>query len=69
MKTVKVIIERSKDMYSAYSENVEGIYGAGDSPVEAKKSILKSISLVKKYNKNKQIFATFVQYAEQQFVN
>ena len=54
MKTVKVIIERSKDMYSAYSENVEGIYGAGDTPVEAKKSILKSISLVKKYNKTNQ---------------
>ena len=54
MRTVKVIIERSKDLYSAYAENVEGIYGAGDTPAEAKKSILKSISLVKKYNKNKQ---------------
>jgi hypothetical protein len=47
MKTVKVIIERSKDMYSAYSENVDGIYGAGYTPKKKKKSILKSISLVK----------------------
>ena len=30
MKVVKVIIEKTKDMYSSYAENVAGIYGGGD---------------------------------------
>lgn len=51
MKTIKVTIERSNDLYSAYAVNVAGIYGAGSTPAEAKASILKSISLLKKYNK------------------
>ena len=50
MKTVKIIIERSKDMYSAYAENIEGIYGGGDTVAEAKQSIINAISLYKKYN-------------------
>ncbi|MBA4258943.1 MAG: hypothetical protein C0446_07250 [Chitinophaga sp.] len=53
MKTVKIIIEKTKDQYTAYAENVTGIYGGGDTVVEAKESILKSIHLLKKYNKNK----------------
>jgi predicted RNase H-like HicB family nuclease len=50
MKIVKVIIERSNDMYSAYAENVEGVYGGGDTVEEAKKSIVEAIALLKKYN-------------------
>jgi predicted RNase H-like HicB family nuclease len=50
MKTVKIIIEKSKDMYSAYAENIEGIYGGGDTVAEAKQSIINAISLYKKYN-------------------
>lgn len=50
MKTVKVVIEKTKDMYSAYAENVEGIYGGGDTPGEAKQSVLDAIALLKKYN-------------------
>ncbi len=50
MKTVKIIIERSKDMYSAYAENIEGIYGGGDTVAEAKQSIIDAIKLFKKYN-------------------
>jgi predicted RNase H-like HicB family nuclease len=50
MKTVKIIIERSKDMYSAYAENIEGIYGGGDTVAEAKQSIIDAIVLCKKYN-------------------
>lgn len=50
MKQIKIIIERSKDSYSAYAENVEGIYGAGDTVAEAKQSIMDSIRLLKKYN-------------------
>lgn len=47
MKTIKIIIERSKDMFTAYSENVAGIYGGGDTVEEAKQSILESIEIVK----------------------
>ena len=50
MKRIKIIIERSKDLYSAYAENVEGIYGSGDTVAEAKKSVLDAIRLLKKYN-------------------
>lgn len=55
MKQVKIVIEKSKDHYSAYSENVEGIYGAGDTPDEAKQSILYAIRLLKKHNKPQNI--------------
>lgn len=52
MQIVKVIIERSKDLFSAYAENMEGIYGGGNTVAEAKQSILDSIALYKKYNTN-----------------
>jgi predicted RNase H-like HicB family nuclease len=55
MKQVKIIIERSKDHFSAYAENVEGIYGGGDTPEEAKKSIVEAIELLKKHNKSKNV--------------
>ena len=51
MKTVKIIIEKTKDHYSAYAENVEGVYGAGETVAEAKESILQAIKLLKKHNK------------------
>ena len=51
MKKVKIIIERTKDQYTAYAENLEGIYGAGDTVAEAKQSILNAIQLYLKYNK------------------
>jgi hypothetical protein len=40
MKTLRIVIERSADMSSAYAENAEGIYGGGDTVEEAKQSIL-----------------------------
>ncbi|WP_298300223.1 hypothetical protein [Hydrotalea sp.] len=52
MKQVKIVIERSKDSYSAYAENVAGIYGGGNTVAEAKQSIIESIALLKKYNKD-----------------
>lgn len=48
--TIKIIIERSLDSYSAYAENIAGIYGQGDTVEEAKKSILTSIDLFIKHN-------------------
>mgnify|MGYP000002529421 FL=1 len=53
MNTIKVVIEKTKDHYSAYAENLDGIFGAGETVAEAKESILNAIKLFKKYNKNK----------------
>ena len=50
MKQVKVVIEKTKNHYDAYSENVEGIYGGGETADEAKQSIVNAIELFKKYN-------------------
>lgn len=55
MKEIKIVIERSKDLYTAYAENVVGIYGAGETVAEAKQSVLDAIRLVKEYNDDKKI--------------
>ena len=51
MKAITIIIEKTKDMYTAYAENAEGIYGGGGTIEEAKASIATSIKLYNKYNK------------------
>lgn len=51
MKQIKVVIEKSNDHYSSYAENVEGVYGGGETPEQAKQSIIDAIKLLKKYNK------------------
>ncbi|WP_153800262.1 type II toxin-antitoxin system HicB family antitoxin [Foetidibacter luteolus] len=55
MKQVKIVIEKTKDNYDAYAENVEGVYGGGITAEEAKESILNAIRLLKKYNPDKQV--------------
>jgi len=50
MQTITIVIEKIDDFYSAYADNVKGIYGAGDTIDEAKKSINRAIKLFKKYN-------------------
>ncbi len=55
MKQIKIVIEKSKDHYSAYAENVEGIYGGGDTPEEARESVVEAIKLLQKYNDPKNI--------------
>lgn len=50
MNEIKIIIERSKDLFTAYANNVEGIYGSGETVAETKESVLKSIELYKQYN-------------------
>ncbi|TAM99366.1 MAG: XRE family transcriptional regulator [Chitinophagaceae bacterium] len=47
MKQIKVIIERSRDAFSAYAENAEGISGMGDTVQEVKESLLESIEIQK----------------------
>ena len=50
MKKLIIIIEKTKDMYSSYAENMEGIYGGGNTIEEAKESINTSIKLYQKHN-------------------
>jgi hypothetical protein len=50
MKQLTIIIEKTKDMYSAYAENMDGIYGGGGTIDEAKESINTSLKLYEKYN-------------------
>jgi predicted RNase H-like HicB family nuclease len=50
MKKLIIIIEKTKDMYSSYAENMEGLYGGGNTIEEAKESINTSIKLYEKHN-------------------
>jgi predicted RNase H-like HicB family nuclease len=75
MKYVKIIIERTEDMYTAYAENVPGIYGGGNSVEEAKHSINNAIRLLKKHNAKKNIpailkgdFALLYKYDAESFL-
>jgi hypothetical protein len=47
MKSIKIIIERSQDMFTAFAENVRGISGGGNTVAEAKQSILDCIDILK----------------------
>jgi hypothetical protein len=53
MSVIKIVIEKTSNFYSAYSENVEGIYGAGATVQKTKESVLKSLELYVKYNKKR----------------
>ena len=53
MDVIKIIIEKTSNFYSAYAENVEGIYGAGATVQKTKESVLKSLELYVKYNRKK----------------
>jgi predicted RNase H-like HicB family nuclease len=55
MKTITIIIERSKDHFAAYAPDVWGVSGAGETPSEAKQASLDSIDLIKKYNSSENI--------------
>jgi len=55
MKQIKIIIERSIDLYCSYAGNVDGIYGAGDTVEEAKQSILDAIEIIKEINRPENI--------------
>ena len=50
IKKVKIIIEKSVDSFSAYAENVVGVYGQGNTVEEAKQSAIEGLELFKKYN-------------------
>lgn len=48
MKKIEVIIERSKDLFTAYSNNCEGFYGAGNTIEEVKEDVRTSIEQIKR---------------------
>jgi hypothetical protein len=50
MKQLIIVIEKTKDMFSAYAENMEGIYGGGNTIKKAKESINTSLKLYSKHN-------------------
>lgn len=47
MEKITIIIERSKDLFDAYSENCDGIYGAGETIEACKADIETSIREIK----------------------
>ena len=47
MKKIIIVIERSTDLFDAYSDNCDGIYGAGDTLEECKADIETSIRQIK----------------------
>lgn len=47
MKKIIIVIERSADLFDAYSDNCDGIYGAGDTLEECKADIETSIRQIK----------------------
>jgi predicted RNase H-like HicB family nuclease len=55
METVKIIIEKTDDLFSAYADNVEGIYAGGETVEEVKQSVLDAIELLKEHNTEENI--------------
>ena len=55
MKQIKVIMERSADLFCAYANNVKGITGCGETVEGAKQSLQKTIRLIKEYNTDENI--------------
>ncbi|TRX33727.1 hypothetical protein FNW52_14970 [Flavobacterium sp. ZT3R18] len=50
MKIIKIIVEETKDGFTAYADNIEGIYAGGDTLQEVKQSVLNAIRLLKENN-------------------
>jgi len=50
MNQIYVVIEKSSDHFSAYAENVEGIYASGENVEEVKQSVEDAIRLLKENN-------------------
>lgn len=50
MKILKIIIEKSSDSFGAYAQDVNGIYGAGDTLAEVKQSINDAIDNIKTFD-------------------
>ncbi|HPX05599.1 MAG: antitoxin HicB [Bacteroidales bacterium] len=55
MKKLRIIIERGNDLFAAYAENCEGVYGEGYSVEEAKASALKGLEFLVNNNDPKNL--------------
>jgi len=53
MEKIVVVIEKSKNHYGGYAENVAGLYAAGNTPEDVKKDFLNAIELFKEANDKK----------------
>jgi predicted RNase H-like HicB family nuclease len=49
-KKVIVVLEKGKDDFGAWAENIPGIYGAGNTTAEAKSSVEEAIAIYIKEN-------------------
>jgi len=50
MEKIIIKVGSSSDHFGAYAENCDGIYGAGNTPEEAKQNALEGLRLLVKYN-------------------
>ncbi|HWV30431.1 MAG TPA: helix-turn-helix transcriptional regulator [Dyadobacter sp.] len=50
MKKIRVIIERSKDFFWAYGDNVDKVNGGGETIDQLKQSVLECIEIVKSFD-------------------
>jgi predicted RNase H-like HicB family nuclease len=50
MKTVRAILSKGADDFGAWLEDIEGVYGAGETPSEALESLKESMALYVKHN-------------------
>ena len=50
MKTVRAILSKGPDDFGAWLEDLEGVYGAGDTPGEALDNLKESMALYVKHN-------------------
>lgn len=50
MKNVRAILSKGPDDFGAWLEDLEGVYGAGDTPGEALTSLKESMALYVKHN-------------------
>lgn len=52
MRILRAILSKGPDDFGAWFENLEGIYGAGETVAEAKKNLLEGLALYVKNNKS-----------------
>jgi predicted RNase H-like HicB family nuclease len=76
METIKIIIEKTSDYYDAYSDNCDGIYGAGETAEDAKNDALKGLELFVNSRDKKDLpeilqgeYNVVFQYDTQSFLN
>ncbi len=77
MKTLKVIVEKTKDFYTAYADEAVGINGGGNTIEEMKKNLFEGLELYKEVTPKKEWpdaiktndFEIIYKYDTQSFLN